>query len=89
MSEFVEHYRDRSGVESICKALRVAPSAYWREAARRRNPALRPARQQRDAVLLPEIERVWTSNLQVYGADKVWKQLHREGLPLHAAPSSG
>ena len=27
-----------------------------------------------------EIERTWTSNLSVYGADKVWKQLHREGM---------
>ena len=31
---------------------------------------------------MPEIERVWTSNLKVYGADKVWKQLHREGIPV-------
>ena len=77
VSEFVGQYRDRFGVESICKALQVAPSGYWREAARRRDPALRPARQQRDAVLLHEIERIWTSTLSVYGADKVWKQLHR------------
>jgi transposase InsO family protein len=25
------------------------------------------------------IERVWRNNLRVYGADKVWRQLHREG----------
>lgn len=80
--EFVERHRDRFGVESICRALQVAPSAVWREAARRRNPIIRPAWQQRDAALLPEIERVWTSNLRVYGADKVWKQLHREGRPV-------
>jgi putative transposase len=41
-----------------------------------------PPRQQRDAALLPVVERVWTSNLRVYGADKVWKQLHREGRPV-------
>jgi transposase InsO family protein len=79
VSEFVGRYRDRFGVEPICQALQVAPSAVWREAARHRNPEIRPARQRRDAELLPEIERVWTSNLRVYGADKVWKQLHREG----------
>jgi len=34
----------------------------------------------RDEVLVPEIERVWQVNLQVYGADKVWRQLNREGV---------
>ena len=28
---------------------------------------------------MPEIERVWKANMQVYGADKVWRQLGREG----------
>lgn len=28
---------------------------------------------------MPHIERVWRANLQVYGAKKVWRQLHREG----------
>lgn len=27
---------------------------------------------------MPEIKRVWDANLRVYGADKVWRQLHRE-----------
>ncbi len=34
---------------------------------------------QRLYVPLPEINRVWQANLQVYGADKVWRQLQREG----------
>jgi transposase InsO family protein len=80
VSEFVDRHRDRFGVEPICKVLQVAPSGYRREAARRRDPARCPPRRQRDAALLPEIERVWRSNLQVYGADKVWKQLRREGI---------
>lgn len=29
---------------------------------------------------MPEIQRVWRANLQVYGADKVWRQLKREGI---------
>ena len=29
-------------------------------------------------MLMPEIKRVWETNLRVYGADKVWRQLHRE-----------
>ena len=28
---------------------------------------------------MPQIERVWQANMQVYGADKVWRQLTREG----------
>jgi transposase InsO family protein len=75
---FVDQHRDCFGVEPICKALQVAPSGYWREAARSRQPARCPPRRQRDAALLPEIERVWQSNLRVYGADKVWQQLRRE-----------
>jgi transposase InsO family protein len=82
VSAFIEQYRERFGVEPICKALQVAPSAYWREAARRRDPARCAARRQRDAALLPEIERVWTGNMRVYGADKVWKQLRRENFSV-------
>lgn len=58
--------------------LQIAPSAYWRYAAQRRNPELLCARAKRDAVLMPEIMRVWETNLKVYGADKIWRQLHRE-----------
>ena len=31
---------------------------------------------------MPYIERVWEANLRVYGADKVWKQLNREGVAV-------
>ena len=33
-------------------------------------------------MLMPEIQRVWRANLQVYGADKVWHQLGREGFTV-------
>lgn len=29
---------------------------------------------------MPQIERVWQANRHVYGADKVWWQLAREGV---------
>jgi transposase InsO family protein len=80
MRVFIDEHRDAFGVEPICKVLRIAPSGYRRYAARRRNPALRGARARRDDSLIPHIERVWLANLQVYGADKVWKQLNREGI---------
>jgi len=79
MREFIDEHRDVHGVEPICKVLQIAPSGYRRHAAQRRTPALRCARAQRDEVLAPQIERVWQANLEVYGAKKVWRQLHREG----------
>ena len=60
--------------------MQVAPSAYHHRAACRRNPALRSPRALRDAFLAVEIERVYRTNMQVYGADKIWKQLNREGI---------
>ena len=79
---FIDQHRERFGVEPICKLLRIAPSAYWRHAARQRDPALRSARSRRDEFLIPHIQQVWDANLRVYGADKVWKQLQREGVAV-------
>lgn len=31
-------------------------------------------------MLSPHIKRVWNDNFEVYGADKVWKQMNRETL---------
>ena len=78
----MDRYRDTYGVEPICTVLQVAPSAYWRHAARLRHPALRSARAQRDDVLRPDIPRIGAENLQVYGADKVRRQIHREGVAV-------
>ncbi len=39
-------------------------------------------RAQRDAQLLPQVQRVWQANHQVYGAEKVWRQLNREGVAV-------
>jgi len=50
------------GVEPICNVLQVAPSAYRRHAARRREPSLRCPRDRRDAQLLSQIQRVWQEN---------------------------
>ncbi len=62
--------------------LQIAPSGYWRHAARQRNPQLRCPRAQRDDSLVSHIERVWQANMRVYGADKVWKQMNREGVAI-------
>ena len=82
MRGFIDEHRATHGVEPICKVLQIAPSGYRRHAARQRNPELCCARVQRDVTLMLQIERVWQVNLQVYGADKVWRQMNREGVPV-------
>ena len=74
---FITANKDRFGVEPICTALRFAPSTYY--AAVTRPPS---ARETRDGELKPDIERVWEEHRRVYGADKVWAQLGREGRPV-------
>jgi putative transposase len=58
--------------EHGCK---IAPNTYW--VAKKRPPS---ARAVRDEELRGEILRVWGNNLEVYGADKIWTQLNREGI---------
>ena len=60
--------------------LQVASSAYRRHAARLRDPAQRSDRVRRDEQLMPHVQRVWQENHRVYGADKVCRQLNREGV---------
>ena len=62
--------------------LQIAPSGYWRHAAHQRNPQLRCPRAQCDDTLVPHVEHVWQANMRVYGADKVWKQMNREGVVI-------
>ena len=75
--KFIEAYRARWGVEPICRVLQVAPSSYY--AAISRPPS---ARRRRDQQLRVAIRRVWEEHRSVYGADKVWAQLQREGTPV-------
>jgi putative transposase len=77
MTRFIDAHRDQFGVEPICKVLEIAPSSYY--AAKARPPS---ARAVRDAQLKVEIRRVYDDNFQVYGAEKLWRQLHREGIAV-------
>ena len=74
--EFIDKHREQlGGVEPICQVLAFAPSTY--HAAAGRPPS---ARSLRDERLKGEILRVYNENFQVYGARKIWRQLHREGI---------
>jgi putative transposase len=77
---FIDTHRGRFGVEPICRVLcehgcKIAPNTYF--VAKKRPPA---ARTVRDGYLKAEISRVHGANLEVYGADKIWAQLNREGI---------
>jgi putative transposase len=76
---FIDEHQGVFGVEPICRALTqhgapIAPSTYY---AAKSRPA--SARAVRDAALKAEIMRVWKENREVYGADKVWLELNRQG----------
>jgi putative transposase len=79
MYALVDKQRHTHGVEPMCKVLQIAPSGYRAYAAKRANPTLCCARAKRDALLSEQIDRIWQVNFKVYGADKVWHQLKREG----------
>jgi putative transposase len=74
MTAFITTHRESFGVEPICTVLQAAPSKYYDTIGR--TPTRRA---QHDEVLKVEIRRVHEENHGVYGVDKVWHQLHREG----------
>ncbi len=82
MYRCVDALRATHGVELICKALQIAPSGYWRYAARIKDPSKRCDRAKRDEQLSPHVQRVWDANRQVYGVDKVYKQMNREAIEV-------
>ena len=77
MIAYIDRNRHRYGVEPICRVLPIAPSTY--HAAQRRSTS---ARAVRDRQLKAEISRVHAEQFGVYGARKVWRQLHREGIAV-------
>ncbi len=82
MTLFIDQHRESYGVEPICEVLPIALSTYYEQKARQADPSRLPVRVRRDAVLCKEIERVWNENRRVYGARKVWRQLHREDIEV-------
>ena len=82
MKAFIDDHRAVHGVEPICRVLPIAPSTYRAHAACAVDPDRASARTKRDAVLRPEIRRVWEENFGVYGVRKVWRQLLREGIDV-------
>ncbi len=81
MLAFIDQHRDTYGVEPICAVLPIAPSTYYAHQARRDDPSRRPPRAQRDEQLRADIRRVYDASFGgVYGAEKVWRELRRQGV---------
>ncbi|MFI6951823.1 IS3 family transposase [Streptomyces sp. NPDC050422] len=79
---FIDEHRARfGGVEPICRVLtghdcKIAPSTYYAAKKRAAEPS---ARRVRDTALKELITEVHETNFRVYGARKVWRELHRQG----------
>ena len=82
MIAFIDDHRAAYGVEPICRVLPIAPSTYHAHVAQRLDVSQRSVRARRDAVLRPEVARVFAENFEVYGARKVWRQMMREGFEV-------
>jgi putative transposase len=79
VTRFIDEHRAVYGVEPICDALQFAPSTYYAVKQRQASPS---ARAVRDAQLLALIRRVHERSDGSYGAEKVWRQLRREGVEV-------
>ncbi len=78
MVQLIDGHRAVYGVEPICRQLPIAPSQYFESKRREREPERLPARVQRDAQLMPEIQRIHADSGGRYRARKTWKQLQLE-----------
>lgn len=80
MIEYIDAYRDRFGVEAICRTLKETECGFITSrgyrAAKTRAPS---ARSLSDALLIPELVRVFEDNFSVYGVRKMWKAMQRAG----------
>ena len=74
MSAFIEKYRDRFGVELICRILGVSASAYYQRATGGRS-----ARSLEDERLLAKIGKIFAENYECYGVRRMHAALLRDG----------
>jgi len=83
MIKFIDEYRDRFGVEFLCRTMRAVVRGFITSrgyrAAKTRVPS---ARQLRDELLIPEIQRIHKQNFSVYGVRKLHAKLRKEGWEI-------
>ena len=79
---FVDSQKAEHGVQPVLQAIQstpaqIAPSTYY---AAKTRPA--SARTVRDTDLRVMIEQIHAKNYSVFGARKIWHELHRQGVPV-------
>ncbi|MBB3101640.1 putative transposase [Actinoplanes campanulatus] len=77
---FVDSQKEQHGVQSVLRALhdtpaQIAPSTYYAAKTRSASP-----RSRRDEELTRLIKQIHAENYGVYGARKIWHELHRRGV---------
>ena len=84
MIRFIDEYRNRFSVEFICTTLKnnreggfITSRGYRQSKARGLS-----ARRLRDTVLVERISAVHQANYGVYGVQKMWDGLQREGISI-------
>ena len=73
--EFIDRHREKFEINIMCQVLQVSKSGYY--AWRKRAASQREIANQQ---LFNDIQRVFHENRQVYGAVRIWKALHKEGI---------
>jgi putative transposase len=74
VSAFIDKYRDRFGVELICRTLEVSASAYYQRATGERSE-----RSLEDERLLAKIRKIFEENYECYGVRRMHAALLRDG----------
>ncbi|MBN9225469.1 MULTISPECIES: IS3 family transposase [unclassified Microbacterium] len=83
MIRFINEYRDRFGVELICRMLRPAVQGFLTSRGYRAAVGRAPsARQLKDELLVPEVARLHAENYGVYGRRKMHALLRRQGWEI-------
>ncbi|HHX46161.1 MAG TPA: IS3 family transposase [Brevibacterium sp.] len=83
MIRFIDEYRDRFGVELICRVLRPAVQGFLTSRGHRAAAGRAPsARRLRDNLLVPEIARLHAENYGVYGRRKMHALMRRQGWEI-------
>lgn len=84
MIQFIDKHRDRFSIEFICKTLNThraggfIPSRGYRQSKARGLSS----RRLRDAALAENIRKVHAENYGVYGVQKMWHTLRRQGIDI-------
>ena len=89
MVSFADECREAYGVESICRMLPLAPSTYYEQKARQKDPARLPARAKRDQELREEIRRVRRENFDCIRSSQSVATVVSRGQPsgpVHRGP---